>query len=157
MTHQGHRMALTEACWCSRSANARTSEPTNHARKGPPLRSGHTSAHDGTSCHRVLGVAHGQRWLALIGTIHEAIVEGASEEHEWVMKGRLWSQVPEIDGITYFNTTRELVPGQIVHVEITEVKDYDISATVLEEDDPRIAQNIPSEVRKHSDGSRSAA
>jgi ribosomal protein S12 methylthiotransferase len=79
----------------------------------------------------------------LIGTIHEAIVEGAAEDHEWVLKGRLWSQAPEIDGMTYFNTTRELRPGDVVVVEVTEVKDYDIVATVLEEDDPRIALAAP--------------
>jgi ribosomal protein S12 methylthiotransferase len=73
----------------------------------------------------------------LVGTIHEAIVEGTAEDHEWVLKGRLWSQAPEIDGITYFNTTRELRPGDIVVVEVTEVKDYDVVATVLEDDDPR--------------------
>jgi ribosomal protein S12 methylthiotransferase len=79
----------------------------------------------------------------LIGTLHEAIVEGAAEDHEWVLKGRLWSQAPEIDGITYFNTTRELRPGQIVVVEVTEVKDYDVVATVLEDDDPRLTLAAP--------------
>jgi ribosomal protein S12 methylthiotransferase len=86
---------------------------------------------------------HEEKNRALVGTIHEAIVEGTSEEHEWVMKGRLWSQAPEIDGITYFNTTRELKAGEIVQVEITEVKDYDVVATVLEEDDPRISEALP--------------
>jgi ribosomal protein S12 methylthiotransferase len=79
----------------------------------------------------------------LVGTIHEAVVEGSAEDHEWVLKGRLWSQAPEIDGMTYFNTTRELRPGDVVVVEITEVKDYDVVATVLEDDDPRIAQAAP--------------
>ncbi len=92
---------------------------------------------------------HEQNNARLKGTIHEAIVEGSSEEHEWVMKGRLWSQAPEIDGITYFNTTRELKAGDVVHVEITEVKDYDVVATVLEEDDPRIAESAPFLSRLH--------
>ncbi|MDP2343143.1 MAG: 30S ribosomal protein S12 methylthiotransferase RimO [Deltaproteobacteria bacterium] len=86
---------------------------------------------------------HEENNARLKGSIHEAIVEGTSEEHEWVMKGRLWSQAPEIDGITYFNTTRELKAGDVVHVEITEVKDYDVVGTVLEEDDPRIAESAP--------------
>ncbi|MBM4283023.1 MAG: 30S ribosomal protein S12 methylthiotransferase RimO [Deltaproteobacteria bacterium] len=79
----------------------------------------------------------------LVGTLHEAIVEGAAEDHEWVLKGRLWSQAPEIDGITYFNTTRELRPGQVVVVEVTDVKDYDVVATVLEDDDPRLVEAAP--------------
>ncbi len=86
---------------------------------------------------------HEQNNERLVGSVHEAIVEGSSEEHEWVMKGRLWSQAPEIDGMTYFNTTRALKAGDVVHVEITEVKDYDVVGTVLEDDDPRIAESAP--------------
>lgn len=93
---------------------------------------------------------HEENNQRLTGTIHEAIVEGSSEEHEWVMKGRLWSQAPEIDGITYFNTTRELKAGDVVYVEVTEVKDYDVVGTVLEEDDPRIAEAAPFLSRKLS-------
>jgi ribosomal protein S12 methylthiotransferase len=89
---------------------------------------------------------HEEKNRALVGTVHEAIVEGTSEEHEWVMKGRLWSQAPEIDGMTYFNTTRALTPGEVVRVEITDVKDYDVVATVLEEDDPRTALPFASRV-----------
>lgn len=89
---------------------------------------------------------HEEKNRALVGTVHEAIVEGTSEEHEWVMKGRLWSQAPEIDGMTYFNTTRALTPGEVVRVEITDVKDYDVVATVLEEDDPRSALPFASRV-----------
>jgi ribosomal protein S12 methylthiotransferase len=92
----------------------------------------------------------------LVGTLHEAIVEGAAEDHEWVLKGRLWSQAPEIDGITYFNTTRELRPGQIVVVEVTEVKDYDVVATVLEEDDPRLTAAAPFAARLHAGRSDAA-
>jgi ribosomal protein S12 methylthiotransferase len=91
----------------------------------------------------------------LVGTLHEAIVEGSAEDHELVMKGRLWSQAPEIDGLTYFNTTRELRPGQIVVVEVIDVKDYDVVGTVLEDDDPRLAQAAPFGSRRYT--SRSAA
>jgi ribosomal protein S12 methylthiotransferase len=91
---------------------------------------------------------HEENNRALLGSLHEAIVEGGSEEHEWVMKGRLWSQAPEIDGITYFNTTRELKAGDVVVVEITEVKDYDIVGTVLEADDPRLASAAPYGLRR---------
>ncbi len=93
---------------------------------------------------------HEENNQALVGTLHEAIVEGTSEEHEWVMKGRLWSQAPEIDGITYFNTTRELKVGDVVVVEIAEVKDYDVVATVLDEDDPRVKEAAPFAARARS-------
>jgi ribosomal protein S12 methylthiotransferase len=86
---------------------------------------------------------HQERMESLIGTVHEAIVEGPSEDHEWVMVGRLWSQAPEIDGLTYLSTSRELVRGQIVHVLVTEARDYDVVGEVLEENDPRIAESAP--------------
>ncbi len=86
---------------------------------------------------------HQERMESLIGTVHEAIVEGPSEDHEWVMVGRLWSQAPEIDGLTYLSTPRELVRGQIVHVLVTEARDYDVVGEVLEENDPRIAESAP--------------
>ena len=86
---------------------------------------------------------HEENNARLKGTIHEAIVEGVSEEHEWVMKGRLWSQAPEIDGITYFNTTRELKAGDVVYVEIVDVKDYDVVGAVLDDYDPRVAEASP--------------
>lgn len=102
---------------------------------------------------------HEENNARLKGSVHEAIVEGTSEEHEWVMKGRLWSQAPEIDGITYFNTTRPLQAGDVVHVEITEVKDYDVVATVLEDDDPRIVESAPfwSRQQRSDDGNRIAS
>jgi ribosomal protein S12 methylthiotransferase len=91
---------------------------------------------------------HEQNNQKLIGSVHEALVEGQSDDHEWVLKGRLWSQAPEIDGLCYLSTTRELKVGEIVHVEIEQVKDYDVVATVLDEDDPRIATSAPFVARR---------
>jgi ribosomal protein S12 methylthiotransferase len=86
---------------------------------------------------------HERKMKALVGTVHEAIVEGQSEEHELLVKGRLWSQAPEIDGLTYLSSPRPLSIGDIVHVVVTDVKDYDVVAEVLDEDDPRIAESAP--------------
>jgi ribosomal protein S12 methylthiotransferase len=86
---------------------------------------------------------HEERMQELVGTVHEAVVEGPSEDHDWVMVGRLWSQAPEIDGLTYLSSTRELQRGEIVHVLVTEARDYDVVGEVLEADDPRIASSAP--------------
>lgn len=86
---------------------------------------------------------HEARMQELVGTVHEAIVEGPSEDHDWVMVGRLWSQAPEIDGLTYLSSTRELQRGEVVHVLVTEARDYDVVGEVLERDDPRIASSAP--------------
>jgi len=93
---------------------------------------------------------HAENLRALIGTVHEAIVEGQSDEHEYLVVGRLWSQAPEIDGITYLSSTRPLTAGEIVHVVVTDAHDYDVVAEVLDDDDERIAQSVPFEVRKRT-------
>jgi len=67
---------------------------------------------------------------ALIDTVQDAIVEGPSEESELVMKGRLWSQAPEVDGSCYFSSDRPLTPGEMVKVKITQAHDYDVVGEV---------------------------
>jgi ribosomal protein S12 methylthiotransferase len=92
----------------------------------------------------------------LVGTVHEAIVEGVSEEHELLVKGRLWSQAPEIDGMTYLSSTRALSVGEIVHVVVTDVKDYDVVAEVLEAEDPRVGASVPFRARTSTSATRAA-
>ncbi len=86
---------------------------------------------------------HEKKLRAMIGQVHEAVVEGVSEEHPLLVKGRLWSQAPEIDGMTYLSSARSLKPGEIVHVCVTDARDYDLVAEVLAEDDPRCGQALP--------------
>jgi ribosomal protein S12 methylthiotransferase len=93
---------------------------------------------------------HAAKMKALVGTVHEAIVEGLSEEHELLVKGRLWSQAPEIDGLTYLSSHRPLAVGDIVHVLVTDAKDYDVVAEVLDENDPRIGGSAPFACRGRS-------
>lgn len=100
---------------------------------------------------------HREKLKALVGTVHEAIVEGPSEEHEYLVVGRLWSQAPEIDGITYLSSPRPLTAGEIVHVRITDAHDYDVVAEVLEEDDPDIALSEPYHARaRRAEGATTA-
>ena len=81
----------------------------------------------------------------MVGQVHEAIVEGISEEHDYLVQGRLWSQAPEIDGLTYLSSTRPLEAGEIVKVKIVNSHDYDLVGEVLEADDPQAA--YPFDVR----------
>jgi ribosomal protein S12 methylthiotransferase len=67
----------------------------------------------------------------LIGTVQDAVVEGISEEHDYVIKGRIWSQAPDIDGVVYISCDKQLKVGQIVKLNITESHDYDLSGEVL--------------------------
>lgn len=70
---------------------------------------------------------------ALRGRTVEAIVEGPSEEHEYLLDGRLRSQAPEIDGRVLITDTggRTLFPGEIVKIRIEKTFDYDVAGSVV--------------------------
>ena len=70
---------------------------------------------------------------ALRGTTVEAIIEGSSEESEYLLEGRLRSQAPEIDGRLLVTDAgdRPLVPGQVVSVRIERTFDYDVAGAVV--------------------------
>jgi ribosomal protein S12 methylthiotransferase len=72
-----------------------------------------------------------QKMQNMIGTTHEAVVEGKSDEHDYVVKGRLWSQAPDIDGLTYLSSDTPLQVGQMVKLTITDAHDYDLSGEVI--------------------------
>jgi ribosomal protein S12 methylthiotransferase len=76
---------------------------------------------------------HRAKLKALVGTVQEAIVEGPSEEHPLLMKGRIWSQAPDIDGVTYLSSETPLTPGQIIKVRIDSAHDYDLVGTFMTE------------------------
>ena len=73
-----------------------------------------------------------EKMKELIGTVQEAVIEGRSDEHELLIRGRLWSQAPDIDGMTYISSFNELSLGQVVKVRITDAHDYDLSGEVVE-------------------------
>jgi ribosomal protein S12 methylthiotransferase len=70
---------------------------------------------------------------ALRGRTLEAMIEGVSEETEYLLEGRLRSQAPEIDGRLLITDAgdRELAPGQIVSVRVEKTYDYDLSGVVV--------------------------
>ena len=70
---------------------------------------------------------------ALQGRVVEAILEGPCEETDRLLEGRLRSQAPEIDGRLLVNETgeKDLRPGAIVRVRISETHDYDLVGAVV--------------------------
>src|SRR5262245_43909768 len=70
---------------------------------------------------------------ALRGKTVESIVEGPSDEHEYLLEGRLRSQAPEIDGRLLITDAgdRDLLPGEIVSVRIEKTFDYDVAGNVV--------------------------
>ena len=68
----------------------------------------------------------------LLGQEVEVLVEGVSEEHEFVMKGRHQGQAPEVDG-SVFLSGGDAEPGQIRRVRIDQASDYDLVGELLDE------------------------
>lgn len=65
---------------------------------------------------------------SLVGKSLPVLVEGFSEENDWVLVGRLSSQAPDIDGITYLSETDGKI-GEFLDVTIQSSEDYDLVAT----------------------------
>lgn len=72
---------------------------------------------------------------ALIGRELEVLVEGPSEEHELVMKGRHAGQAPEIDGGVYLSEG-EAFAGEMRRVRVTQASDFDLVGELLDAPDP---------------------
>ena len=70
---------------------------------------------------------------ALVGRELDVLVEGPSEEHDLVMKGRHAGQAPEIDGGVYLSGG-EAHAGQMRRVQVTQASDFDLVGDLL--DDP---------------------
>lgn len=69
---------------------------------------------------------------ALVGSEIEVLVEGTSDEHEYVMMGRHRGQAPEIDGQVYLSGG-DVIPGELRRVHIVEASDYDLVGELLDE------------------------
>ena len=68
---------------------------------------------------------------ALVGRELEVLVEGPSEEHEFVMKGRHAGQAPEIDGQVYLSGG-EARAGEMRRVRISQASDYDLVGELID-------------------------
>jgi ribosomal protein S12 methylthiotransferase len=68
----------------------------------------------------------------LIGRELEVLVEGPSDEHDLVMKGRHAGQAPEIDGSVYLSEG-EAHAGQMRRVRIVQASDWDLVGDLLDE------------------------
>jgi len=74
---------------------------------------------------------------ALRGRELEVLVEGPSDESEYLLMGRHEGQAPEIDGQVYLSlgegvgSAEPLAPGAIVRAKVTHSAEYDLAATVM--------------------------
>jgi ribosomal protein S12 methylthiotransferase len=68
---------------------------------------------------------------ALVGREMDVLVDGPSEEHDFVMKGRHAGQAPEIDGNVYLSEG-EARAGEMRRVKITQSSDWDLVGELLD-------------------------
>ena len=77
-------------------------------------------------------IAH-QKSKALVGQELEVLVEGVSDEHEYVQMARHAGQAPEIDGQVYLEGPEgeTVQAGEIRRVIVTQAADYDLVGELL--------------------------
>jgi len=75
---------------------------------------------------------------ALLGRELKVLVDGTSEEHEYVLEGRFYGQAPEVDGVVYLSQKEEhgdepmsVRPGDFVDVVIEEATEYDLKGVMV--------------------------
>jgi len=74
----------------------------------------------------------GEKNRLLVGSAIQVLVEGLSEETEFLLKGRSMQQAPDnIDGITYINKGIAS-PGDIADVIITDAGEHDIVGGIMQ-------------------------
>ena len=86
---------------------------------------------------------------AMIGRELDVLVEGQSDEHEYVMMGRHAGQAPDIDGQVYLSGG-EVRPGEMRRVQITQASDYDLVGELIDEDqhEERAPARAPAQPRR---------
>jgi ribosomal protein S12 methylthiotransferase len=86
-------------------------------------------------------IAHAKN-AALVGRTLEVLVEGSSDEHEYVTMGRHAGQAPGIDGQVYLSGEAAKA-GELRRVVIAQASDYDLVGEVL--DEPPLVAARPTE------------
>ncbi len=66
-----------------------------------------------------------------IGKTYLVIIEGITKNSKYYV-GRSYMDTPEIDGIVYIENTKPLQNGEFINCKITDVKNYDLMAKILE-------------------------
>jgi len=92
---------------------------------------------------KILQEQRNEKLSALIGTQVEVMIEGAAEESALLIQSRMATQAQEIDGRVLINDLGEnedvqLVPGDFVLVEITEMAQQDLVARFLKVTKPMV-------------------
>ena len=69
-----------------------------------------------------------QRLQSKVGSVQQVLIDDVGEGGA---TGRSKADAPEIDGLVFVDTDRELQIGEWVQVKITEADEYDLTGTAL--------------------------
>jgi ribosomal protein S12 methylthiotransferase len=72
-----------------------------------------------------------RRQKRLVGRELEVLVEGVSDESEYLLQGRWAGQAPDIDGVVYL-ADGTAQAGDLVRARVTSYADYDLAASITE-------------------------
>lgn len=67
-----------------------------------------------------------------IGNVYEAIVDGLSEDNNFIC-ARSYMDIPNEDGTIFIKNNGELKPGDFIKCKITAVRDYDMLGEIIKE------------------------
>jgi ribosomal protein S12 methylthiotransferase len=70
-----------------------------------------------------------ERQASLLGSVHEVLIDGPSQDPAFAWEGRTAAQAPEIDGVVYLRD-RNLTPGLRAPVKVVEVDGSDLVGTL---------------------------
>lgn len=74
-----------------------------------------------------------EKHKALVGKTFSVLVDGVSEESEFLMKGRLTSQAPDVDGMVYIQSPPiDARAGQIRQLRIVKAAAYDLVGEIID-------------------------
>lgn len=93
---------------------------------------------------------------ARVGTELEVLVDGESDESEFLLEGRWWGQAPEVDGKIYL-ANGEAQPGEIRRALVRDAGDYDLVADLLDRDGNWVAPPGVERPEARSPGARRQA
>ena len=79
-----------------------------------------------------------EKLASRVGTELAVLVDGESDESEFLLEGRWWGQAPEVDGKIYL-ANADAAPGEIRRALVREVGDYDLVADLLTRDGDWVA------------------
>ena len=66
-----------------------------------------------------------ERAAEMIGKTVDVLIEGKLPE-DGVFVGRTYKDAPNVDGMIFVNSNRELVTGDVVKVLVTDSREYDL-------------------------------